>query len=154
MKRTFFFPESTFGRSYSGRRAEIAARLFGETRRLPRRKGTEANIRLLVEDMILGPVDPMHVRLLPSKTTLLGLIWRKRAVYLNFSVGILSPDKNNELSLPLILQGITNTIIFNFPSVRRVFVFIEGEIPDFAGFEGPGSKDYSDGLGYDPSVFY
>ena len=155
-KRVLFFPESSFGRSYNERRGEQADRLYAEVRRLPLRGSAQEDIRLLVEDLILGPVDPMHVRLVPRETRLIGLIWKRSALYVNLSAGILADDDESELSLQRKLQGVVNAILFNFPFVRRVHLFIEGQVPDFqpttGGAAQGSSPDFSGGLSYDPVI--
>ena len=154
--RVLFFPESSFGRSFNERRGEQVDRLFAEVRRLPLRGSTEEDIRLLVEDLMLGPVDPMHVRLVPKETRLIGLICKRGALYVNLSAGVLADDVESELPLQRKLQGVANAILFNFPSLRRVHLFIEGQVPDFRSTgraaAGGASRDFHAGLSYDPTI--
>ena len=61
-----------------------STRLVGEERLIPLKKGEDA-IRILLAELILGPVLPNHVRILPKETRVTSLLWRKDSVYINFS---------------------------------------------------------------------
>jgi hypothetical protein len=65
ISRTFFFPDRRGG-------------LTGETRRLPDRKNGEEKIEQLVEELILGPFDIDHNRLVPKNTRLISIMLRNR----------------------------------------------------------------------------
>lgn len=115
-RRVLFFPTVS------------SARLVGEERLVPLKKG-EAAIRILLDEIILGPVLPDHVRILPKETRITSLLWRRDSVYVNFSNHILLTRGEINYSYEEILHAIGNSILFNFPGVKRLYIFIDGQIP-------------------------
>ncbi len=113
--RTFFFP---------GRNGTLS----GETRRLPHQKTKEAEIQQFVEELILGPVNIDHNRLVPENTRLLTLMYRpKNTVYLDFSADFVVHDTSMLLNSEEMVSGIKKNITYNFPFVKRVIIAVNGE---------------------------
>jgi hypothetical protein len=115
-RRVLFFPTVS------------SARLVGEERLIPLKKG-EAAVRILLAEIILGPVMPNNVRILPRETRITSLLWRKDSVYVNFSNHILFPGGKINYSYVEILHAVGNSILFNFPRVKHLYIFIDGQIP-------------------------
>lgn len=151
VKRTFFFPQSAFSRASDAGKS-FTEGLHGEIRWLPIRKGWEANMRLFVEDLLLGPIDPMHVGLLPRETRLISLFLNKGVLYLNLSADILKENPDSDLSLALKIKGAANNVLYNFPILKKLYIFVEGQIPDFSALYAAGIYDFSDGISFDPSI--
>ena len=126
-RRTLFFPSMT------------SPLLSGEDRLLPVRRGQEANLRLLVDELILGPAQSSHLRVLPRRTQVVSLILRRGSLYLNLSREVLFPDEDGIGSVGDALQAVGNTLWYNFPRLRRVHIFIDGQVPRLAraGSGGP-----------------
>ncbi len=113
--RTFFFP----GRNGS---------LSGETRRLPHKKTKETEIQQFVEELILGPFDINHSRLLPENTRLLMVMYRpKNTLYLDFSADFVVHDTSMPLNPQEMVSGIKRNILYNFPFVKHIIVAVDGE---------------------------
>ncbi len=113
--RTFFFPDRRGG-------------LTGETRRLPHKKTKEEEIQQFVEELLLGPMNIDHNRLVPENTRLLTLMYRqKNTVYLDFSADMVVHDKAFHLSCAQMASGIKMNIKYNFPFVKRIIIAVDGE---------------------------
>ncbi len=113
--RTFFFP---------GRNGNLS----GETRRLPHKKTKETEIQQFVEELILGPIDINHNRLIPEDTRLLTVMYRhKNTVYLDFSADFVVHDKSMLLNAQQMVSGIKKNITYNFPFVKHIIVAVNGE---------------------------
>jgi hypothetical protein len=124
VRRILFFPETT------------SRKLAGETRFLPRRGGLAGNVRLLVEEALLGPTLPLHGRLLPRTTRLQTVLVRKGNVYISLSQGILRQDKECPFNPQEALEALGTAIRFNFPRIRSLNLLIEGQVPFGWGAEG------------------
>ena len=103
---------------------------------------------LLVEDLILGPMEPHHVRLVNPKTRLQSITIHRGVAYLSFTLDLFE-DNEEAILVPVQLQTITNTVIFNFPQVHKLFVLIEGQIPVFRHT----AMDFSLGMIFNPKLF-
>ncbi len=115
VSRTFFFP---------GLKGELS----GETRRLPEKKLTEDKIEQFVEELILGPFDVNHNRLIPKETRLMGIMFRNQdTVYLNFSADFVILDGSTSLSYQEMISGIKRNIEYNFPFIKHIIVSVDGE---------------------------
>jgi hypothetical protein len=123
-RRVLFFPET------------ISRKLAGETRYLPRRGGLEGNVRLLVEEALLGPALPLHQRILPRTTRLQMVLVNRGTVIVSLSEGILLQDPECPFSPLDALEAMGTLIRFNFPHVRSLQLLIEGQVPSGWGAEG------------------
>ena len=127
-RRVLFFPET------------ISRKLSGETRYLPRRSGLEGNVRLLVEEALLGPALPLHQRILPRNTHVQTVLVHRGTVIVSLSEGILRPDPECPFSSLEALQALGTLIRFNFPGARSLQLLIEGQVPFGWGAEGVGFR--------------
>jgi len=121
-RRVLFFPTVS------------SARLVGEERLIPLKEGEDA-VHILLAELILGPVLPNHVRILPKETRVSSLLWRKDSVYVNFSNHILFAGGEVISSYAEILHAVGNSILFNFPRVKHLYIFIDGQIPRIGAAE-------------------
>lgn len=141
-RRTLFYPKL------------FTHKLSGETHFLPLKQDKEKNIEALVEELILGPLDPEHRRALPRKVKLDSLLLREGNLYLNFSKELLSLDSEAPLSLEEMLMAVTNTLIFNFPNLKQVHCFINGQILRISGSSEEGFYDFSKGIKYTTKILH
>ncbi len=142
VQRTFFFPE------VKAPRREFEVRVSGEERLIPRQGKVLENIRLLVEEVILGPLSHTHSRLVSSEIKVYSLVLDQSVLYLNLSGHMLEPDLQVALPLEIQIQALGNTILFNFPFLKKVFLFVEGQIPDFSITYGKGLYNFNDGVSF------
>ena len=125
-KRVLFFP--VFG--------SIA--LEGEERFVPRQATLEEDIELAVKELILGPKEPYHVKVLPANVKIDSILYRNGELYCSFSEEILFRDASSPLNLEEMVQAVGNSILFNFPRLKRVHPFVNGQIPGKYKFEEDG----------------
>jgi len=117
VRRVLFFPKQN------------SKKLVSEVRYLPRMETEEEDIQLLVEEIILGPSRENHEILLPKGVNVESVMLRDGVLYLDLSEAIVL----NEIKLRLGFEGsikvLSNTVMFNFRDIKKVFIFINGEIP-------------------------
>jgi len=146
VERTFFFPEIKTQRRNSG------IRFSGEERIIPRQKRRLDNIRLVIEEIILGPLSHKHSRLVSPEVTLYSLVLDQNKLFLNLSGEILNSAPHSTLPPEVQIQAIGNTILYNFPFLKKVYVFIEGQIPDFSVVHGEDSISFINGINYTATI--
>lgn len=115
--RVLFFPENTTGK------------LVGERRFLPYRSGLTSQIELYVQELVLGPSNPLLTRIVPREVRLRSVIARDGDVYVSLSREIIELQPDAPLSFDQSLQTIANGILYNFPKVRDLYLLVEGQIP-------------------------
>ena len=116
VSRVFFFP--------GGKEVTV---MGGERHLVPRHKTMEANVAEYVNEWLLGPVGLENLRLFPDKTHLRSALYRDDALYLDFSLDLLLLQETVPLSFQEILDETKKGISFNFPKIKTIFFFIEGE---------------------------
>ncbi len=105
--------------------------LVGETRYLPRRAGRIEPLRLLVDEVILGPRAREHASALPISTEVRFLALGSDTLYVDLSAAALLDESGAELQGADRLQALASTLLFNTPWLRRVWLFVDGQIPDY-----------------------
>lgn len=142
VKRILFFPQIS------------SNKLIGEERYLPNRNNLEKNIELLLEEIILGPSQykSKTVAAVPRNTELESILVDKDTAHLSFSNEILFLDENSPLKPREVLQAIANSIIFNFPHISRVFIYIHGQpLLEYGSTEEEG-KEFNEGIQFSNSI--
>lgn len=104
--------------------------LDGEERFFPRQDTLEADIELTVQELILGPKEPEHIRVLPSDVRIDSIMYRDGTLYCNLSKEMLTNDTASPYNLEEMVQAVGNSILFNFPRLKHVHLFVNGQIPD------------------------
>ena len=125
IKRTLFFPSTVY--KENTKIVEFAS----EIRTLPLRKNEEDNIRLFVEEVLLGPINLQNARIMSRKVKLLSLILRDDILYINLSGEVFVDDKNIPFDMGLRIKSLGNNILFNFRNIKDIRLFVEGQVPDF-----------------------
>ncbi|MDR3201108.1 MAG: GerMN domain-containing protein [Spirochaetales bacterium] len=108
--------------------------ISGEPRRMYRRDTLEENIRLLVREMILGPMDIRHTNMFPPNTRVRSVFVRNDTAYLDFSPEIIFLDSQMRLSFDELISAVQRTVLFNFRQLSGVVVTVNGQIPGVASF--------------------
>jgi hypothetical protein len=129
--RVLFFPEQTTGK------------LVGERRFLPPRRGLTSQVELYVQELILGPSDPLLARIVPREVRLRSVIARNGEVYVSLSREIVQSRPDASMSFDQSLQAIANGVLFNFPSIRDLYLLVEGQIP---------GEKYADGFVFEKKL--
>jgi hypothetical protein len=146
VKRAFFFPE------IGAPNRALESKVSGEGRVIPSQKTAVENIRLVIEEVILGPINHSHGRLVSQKVKLLSLVLSRGVLYLNLSGIMLEKDPQVLLPVETQIQAMVNTLLFNFPFLKKVYVFIDGQIPDFSFEHGQEAYNFADGVSYSPVI--
>ena len=134
--RTLFFPSADREASVIG--------LAGERRRVPAHRMLQDNVDQLVQELILGPSDPALRPLLGPGTRLIAVVAAGRDLYVNLTADlVLSPG-----SLPPEeqIQALASNLEYNFPRIRRTYVLIDGQPPDFSPMTGDPRYDFRQGV--------
>ena len=129
--RVLFFPETTTGK------------LVGERRFLPPRSGLTSQIELYVQELILGPSNPLLTRIVPRHVRLRSVIARNGQVYVSLSREIIELQPDAPLSFDQSLQAIANGVLYNFPKIRDLYLLVEGQIP---------GEQYADGFVFEKKL--
>lgn len=129
--RVLFFPDTATGR------------LVGERRSLPPRRGLTANVELYVQELILGPADPLLTRVVPRDVTLHSVLSRQGEVYVSLSKEIVDLSPDAVLSFDQAMQAIANGVLYNFPHVKRLYLLVEGQLP---------GERYADGFTFEKKL--
>ncbi len=116
-RKVFFFPQYR------------SSRITGESRNLPVRGSMEANIELLIQEVLLGPVDVTHVHIFPEGTSLRTVLLRDTRLYIDLSVDAVLGRKKSELGFEESVEVLKRTVSYNFPSIESFLVTIDGEMP-------------------------
>ncbi len=124
VKRVLFFPELN------------SENLSGEERYLPPGKFLEDNVKLLLEEVILGPADPAHERILPRSVDIESIMVRNGTLYLDLSREIIFSASEVNYSLDKMIGAVGSAVLFNFPQIDKLFLFINGQIPGERYAEG------------------
>ena len=129
--RVLFFPEAATGE------------LVGERRFLPTRRGLTSQIELYLQELILGPSDPLLTRIMSGDVRIQSVIARDGKVYVSLSREIIAPQPEARLSFDQSLQAIANGVLFNFPAVRNLHLLVEGQLT---------GEQYADGFVFEKKL--
>lgn len=122
-ERVLFFP------------GHIDAELKGEARVVPRQGNLERDVTVLVDEILLGPVDLSKSRILPMEASVRSLLVRDRTVYLDFAPEILFLQEQLGYSLEEAFDAVRRSVKYNFRGIRRVVITINGQLPGQPHFE-------------------
>ncbi|MBN1835868.1 MAG: GerMN domain-containing protein [Spirochaetales bacterium] len=111
--------------------------LSGESRFLPRRQSLEGRVRLLAEEVVLGPSSPALRRYVPRETEIQSVIVRQGVAYVSVSRHLLQGTDHYRGTTGDALQALANTILYNVPRLRKLYLLVDGQLPRAAeaGFE-------------------
>lgn len=104
-------------------------RIDGEVRYLPRRTDRSEQLRLLVDELILGPRIRENHATLPQTTKIRSLMLRGDKLYLDLSVTALIDEPDRVMRGPQRLHALARTLRFNFPWLSDLFLLVDGQEP-------------------------
>ena len=108
VERVLFFPD------------ENGLQLHGELRQLPERDDIAGNIRLYVNELILGPTNIDLYRLFPENVKLESLLVDDDILYLGFTENLVTSAETVPMSFSDIITGAGKAVVFNFPMIKEV----------------------------------
>jgi hypothetical protein len=117
--RVLFFPGVT------GRR------LVAEERLIPRQPTREAEISQTAEEVLLGPARNDALRLFPRGARVISTFVEGRTIVMDLSPLVLLADPEVPLRGQEALAVLERSLRYNFPHLREVDFFIDGQPPRF-----------------------
>ena len=118
--RVLFFP------------AQAGRGMVAEERLLPRHRILEQDLTELAEGVLLGPTRHDALRIFPRGGSVLSSLVHGRTLYIDLSPRLLVEDPEVPLKGEDALAALSRSIRFNFPRVRQIVFFIDGQAPHFA----------------------
>ena len=103
--------------------------LSGEMRAVPKKGSVEANLREVVNGLILGPETHRHDRAIAKSTAIRSLIVRGGLLYLDFSPAILFPEGDPSAGFSESMDAVRKSIRFNFPEIKKIIITVNGQLP-------------------------
>ncbi len=103
--------------------------LAGETRYLPRRDGRAEQLRLLVDELILGPRSRDFAAALPRSTAVRSVMVRGDAAYVDLSAAAWLDDPDSGLQGADRLRAVASTLLYNAPWLRQAWLLVDGQAP-------------------------
>lgn len=104
-----------------------------EPRFLTRHRGLEASITELVNSVLLGPSRPEAARLFPRGATVRAVMVRGHTLFLDLTSQVLVADPEVPLTGAGAFDALGKSIRLNFPRVREIVLYIDGQVPRFSG---------------------
>ncbi len=126
--RTLFFPGTT------------DATFSGERRLVPHGSDRQRELYLLVQELILGPAEIRHGRLVPRNTRISSLAMADETVYVDLSPEMIFGEEEVRVDVAEGLRGVETTLLYNFRWLERVVLTIGGQEPFAPPFRVP--EDY------------
>ena len=123
--RTLFFPGTT------------DATLSGERRLVPRSSDQSRELYLVVQELILGPAEIRHGRLLPRDTRISSLAMVDQTAYVDLSPEMMFGEDEVRIDVAEGLSGVQATLLYNFRWLERVVLTIGGQEPFAPSFRIP-----------------
>jgi hypothetical protein len=118
-ERLLFFPSQT------GRR------MVAEERFLPRHRTLEGNVAELAEGVLLGPTRHDALRIFPRGGSVLSALIHGRTLYLDVTPNLLADDPEVPLKGQEAFDALARSLRYNFPGIREVVFFVDGQLPRF-----------------------
>ncbi len=122
-ERTFYFHEQGTGKE------------IGELRTIPRYHDPERNVKVYVEELLLGPQRMNMVSVFPEGTKLNQLMLREKKLYIDINNMVLKTDIIKSYNIGKNIKLLRKNIIFNFPEISDIIFTITGEEPEIVEAE-------------------
>ena len=101
--------------------------LTGEKREIPDRGNAQEEAKEVIHELIKGPKGKL-IRTLPPRTKLLALqIDEKGVAKVNFDKTLSRDHPGGSSAEIMTVYSIVNSLVLNFPQIKRVQILIEGE---------------------------
>jgi len=110
---------------------EHGAGLVTEARFVTRHQGLPDNVTELVESVLLGPTRHDAARLFARGGSVRAALVRGHTLFLDLSSRILEDDPEVPLTGTDAINALDRSIRFNFPRLKEIVVYIDGQAPRF-----------------------
>lgn len=122
-RRVFWFPDST------------GAAIHAEFRFVPRRESESDQIRLYLQELVLGPARMGSVPFLPRGVRFSSIVLQGRErLFIDFSPSLVARLEEGEASLESIVDALEANVRHNFPFLEEITFTIGGQIPNVPRF--------------------
>lgn len=103
--------------------------VVAESRFLTRQATLEGNVTELVNGVLLGPARHDAARAFPRGATVRAAMIRGHTLYLDLTARVLAEDPDVPLSAAESFDILMRSIRFNFPRVREIVLYLDGQVP-------------------------
>jgi len=110
--------------------SEITQEWTGEPREIYFTRDREAALLALLKEIALGPIGLRLEPTVPKGTGIRSVLLRDGTVYIDFTSSIVLNQPTILLSFEQMLAGIRKSVLYNFPSVDKVVMYVEGSPTD------------------------
>jgi len=108
-----------------------AHRVVAEERLIPRHRSFEENVTAAAEEVLLGPARNDALRLFPRGARVISTFVTGRTLVMDLSPLVLLDDAEVPLKGAAALDTLARSLRFNFPRIREVDFYIDGQAPRF-----------------------
>lgn len=106
--------------------SETTAEWVGEGRNIPHMRETEDSVHELLKEIALGPTRLRLDTALPKQTRVRSVVLREDTLYVDFSEHVTTDASTLTLPLDQMLEGVKKSVLFNFPDISDVVIFVRG----------------------------
>ncbi len=118
--------------------------LLGENRKIIKDFTKEGKIKKIVEELLLGPINPELYNIFPLESKLLSARLDDKVLLLNFNnetiMNIEFESENDKIIYSLFLKSIVNSICFQVKDIELVKFYFDGKGYKYLGSYGPIDK--------------
>ena len=115
--------------------------LLCERREVTKGRNKKEKIRNIVNELLLGPIDPKLYNYFPKESKLLSVVLENKSIYLNFNRDFLlnvNENKKGKYSVyHLMIYSIINSIHLNIRGIERYYILFNGIQYEFIDNFGP-----------------
>lgn len=105
--------------------------LAPERRVIPRRRSTEEQAEVLIQELLLGPVSFDRDQLVPEGSRLNALLLRNGTLYISLSEIVVALAGSGDLPLVQVMDAIERTIRSNLTGIETIQITVGGNNPFF-----------------------
>lgn len=108
-----------------------------EWRILPERTGVAAQAKLLLGEMMLGPVTLGAIPFISEETELNSVIFTKsqKTIYIDFSADVIVGETVDDIPFVDVVDLLTRNLRHNIRGIESIVITIGGQMPDVPRFE-------------------
>lgn len=106
--------------------SEITREWIGEAREVYHTRDMEESVIALLKELALGPIGLRLEPTVPKGTGVRSVILREKTVFIDFTAHIAVNQPASRLTFAEMLAGIKKSVLYNFPSLEEVVIYIEG----------------------------
>ena len=106
--------------------SEASSEWLGEGRNIPHMDTTEESVHELLKELTLGPIRLRLGLALPRDTRVRSVVLSDGTLYVDFSEHLVLAVSSLSTPFPETLEAVRKSVLFNFPSIDEVVLFVHG----------------------------